>query len=58
MFETGRNLDSYDVRQPLREIGVHFPHEIGHMIAAHGAIVEGLISKKILYELQLSQIKH
>ena len=41
MFETGRNLDSYDVRQPLREIGVHFPHEIGHMIATHGAIVEG-----------------
>lgn len=38
---TGRDLDSDDVREPLREIGVHFPHEIGHMLAAHGAIVEG-----------------
>lgn len=34
-------MDSDDVREPLREIGVHFPHEIGHMLAAHGAIVEG-----------------
>uniref|UniRef100_K1RPT8 Xaa-Pro aminopeptidase 2 n=1 Tax=Magallana gigas TaxID=29159 RepID=K1RPT8_MAGGI len=38
---TGRDLDSDEVREPLREIGVHFPHEIGHMLAAHGAIVEG-----------------
>lgn len=38
---TGQNLDSDDVREPLREIGVYFPHEIGHMLAAHGAIVEG-----------------
>lgn len=37
----GRDLDSEDVRTPLREIGIDFPHEIGHMVAAHGAIVEG-----------------
>ncbi|XP_078325608.1 xaa-Pro aminopeptidase ApepP-like [Crassostrea virginica] len=38
---TGRDLESDEIRAPLREIGVDFPHEIGHMVAAHGSIVEG-----------------
>lgn len=38
---SGRDLDSEDVRAPLREIGIDFPHEIGHMVAAHGVILEG-----------------
>ncbi|XP_056013188.1 uncharacterized protein LOC125679618 isoform X3 [Ostrea edulis] len=38
---TGRDLDTPDVREPLRQINVDFPHEIGHMVAAYGAIVEG-----------------
>ncbi|XP_062606883.1 xaa-Pro aminopeptidase 1-like [Saccostrea cucullata] len=37
----GRDLDTKAVREPLHEIGVDFPHEIGHMVAAYGAIVEG-----------------
>ncbi|XP_061185017.1 xaa-Pro aminopeptidase ApepP-like [Saccostrea echinata] len=38
---TGRDLDTREMREPLQEIGVDFPHEIGHMVAAYGAIVEG-----------------
>ncbi|XP_062586823.1 xaa-Pro aminopeptidase 2-like [Saccostrea cucullata] len=38
---TGRDLDTADVRKPLRDVGVDFPHEIGHMIAVYGSIIEG-----------------
>ncbi|XP_048774945.2 uncharacterized protein LOC125679619 [Ostrea edulis] len=38
---TGRDLDTPDIREPLHQINVDFPHEIGHMVAAYGAIIEG-----------------
>lgn len=43
MINIGRDLDTPDIREPLHQINVDFPHEIGHMVAAYGAIVEGKI---------------
>jgi hypothetical protein len=40
-YAIGRDLDTPDVREPLRQVNVDFPHEIGHMVAAYGTILEG-----------------